>query len=441
MYKHEINIDELYSIKVNQIKKAWDDTAHLPRQGTRKWLECKKGTISGTSLKYVIGGSVGNTDLMYKMMGHSRDFIQTNAPRWGSVSEIMTEYMMNVLFETKIVDFPSITSCIYRRKTYSPDGLSVVMVGGYPVMVLWEFKSPYSRKLKPNDKYKVYSDYIPQVMGGMCDIPCVDMAIFVEMKFKICSFANFNLSKYDHSSGQTDGKVTRGTAGYCYDYPNNDKTLKNFDILGAGLVGYHIVEHYDEKECEYEGITELLQFLMDEYWFDKDIGANSMLGKDINIMDDVMSRAEERASKELIEFIRRTHVNKKCNIPNCIIDYFFIYVSLYNNNFATTQLDVLFSDDIYDHTDLIDIKTENRNFQKVRTSKLSDLMDKYDFFVCWKLYEINIASAEKDPSYVTKMVKKMDKLLGVFDKFKHIKCEDEDDFESLTVEIEYELTK
>lgn len=131
---------------------------------------------------------------------------------------------------------------IHKFQRYSPDGFmitntSVIGEGDEPVLVLLEYKSPFSRI----PGFTVQPQYVSQIQAGLASIPQCDHALFVDCSFRICDFADlaFDNPDYNKLIHPKDSKIR----GLDTDPDNGNKARRskaskaeaktNLELLGA----------------------------------------------------------------------------------------------------------------------------------------------------------------------------------------------------------------
>lgn len=179
----------------------------LPAQGTYEWQQARKQTIGGSEMGSIIGvnrySSIKNW--VASKIGINR-FSGNIYTRWGHLFEPVTNIIMETMLDTDIYETGSIPC--YKRDgiKYSPDGLTVASLiidndAEREYLTLMEYKSP----LRTIPDGRIPPHYVPQPLTGMCSIPNVDIAIFVNNMYRRCSLSQFSCDlSYDKSFHDKD---------------------------------------------------------------------------------------------------------------------------------------------------------------------------------------------------------------------------------------------
>lgn len=152
-------------------------------QGSQQWLEERKLTVGGSEL-YMLKT---NRKQLLKQKLKLIDNFSTLPMLWGTCFEKLTKYITMILTGIHIVESPgNIPSCEVVGKSFSPDGFGI----DGDKIILFEFKTLWSRLIKHG---LIYKPYIDQVMSGMSDISVVDESIFVETTIKRSSYNDLDV--------------------------------------------------------------------------------------------------------------------------------------------------------------------------------------------------------------------------------------------------------
>jgi hypothetical protein len=222
--------------KDEQLKAFKKSKDYLPPQGSPEWLADKRGNKEDPKKKPTVGGSevailLGTNkyqklfELADRKMGMS-EFTGNIATYWGNVMEDVINMITELILRTKVTETGSIPGLVDEHnsiiQSYSPDGLCVTTIENYgdcllfgsnetlefedqekidelinntkgpKWLVLLEYKCPFRRI--PNGI--VPDHYLPQPTVGMCTIPIMDIALFVDAMFRKCRISNFGFNGY-----------------------------------------------------------------------------------------------------------------------------------------------------------------------------------------------------------------------------------------------------
>lgn len=195
--------DELLSVirrvKVAYVEKFAASVGDLPRQGSAEWKILRQHGFGGSEIASILGLNTFS-DLKKTVAGKVGllSFDGSMATRWGNLFENITEMLMHELLPVaKMWEMSSLPGfCPGHR--YSPDGVAVIkfICNGRPeyLITLMEYKAPFSSiPIGAIPKH-----YAPQVKIGLCDLPFVETALFVNNVYRKCSLSMFEFnSKYD----------------------------------------------------------------------------------------------------------------------------------------------------------------------------------------------------------------------------------------------------
>lgn len=192
--------------KIKIIEQVLEITANDPVQGSKEWAGERQ--IGGSDTSSVLGQGYygrGLFDLVKeKIFGSSFD--GNVATRFGRVMEEVTRKFIEKLFNTIVWEFKSLPNQL-KYTSYSPDGVTVLKLFNKIMMLLLEFKTPMSRI--PDGK--IPKEYLPQIKAGMCAIPMVEGALFVNSMIRLCALAdlkyNFDYNTRLHKSDTTTCKT------------------------------------------------------------------------------------------------------------------------------------------------------------------------------------------------------------------------------------------
>lgn len=184
------------------IEKLKEKYLHLPKQGSKEWLDLRKTRFGGSEIEKIINNQVSSL-IKDKIYGAS--FRGNTATQHGKLFEQVGARIIEMIYETKIYEFGSIPNETYDGFSYSPDGLCVVKRKDKYYIVLIEIKSPFSTK--PDQK--IPKKYIPQVMSGLAHFKEVEFGIFANVVYRVCTKEQLHESEYNTTHHDKDGD--------CYD--------------------------------------------------------------------------------------------------------------------------------------------------------------------------------------------------------------------------------
>lgn len=232
-----INKYTMSKLECKQIlDKIVSDAKSAPKQKSAEWYKLKKTTIGGSEIAKVLGcGSYGDLKSILSTRVGISSFQGNEKTRWGNLFEEVSRMISEELLITEIVELGSLPGKI-KGQNYSPDGLSIIEMldsDDKPTyyVVLFEFKSPYSRI--PDGK--IPKEYMPQVQTGLLTLDTVDFALFVNNCFRRCPLADLNF-KLTYDTKYHTGDVTKKLT----------KAQKISQVYAAGLICfYQTVEEYE----------------------------------------------------------------------------------------------------------------------------------------------------------------------------------------------------
>ena len=203
---------------------------HLPAQGSPKWLEFRSGaghrppTFGGSEIGSLFGvNQYQSKEQLIATKLQITKFEGNTATRWGNLFEEVLFGVVDYLYSCKTYETGSIPGLRDTNgdviQSYSPDRLGIVGKSNFismtkmldpnliidkivkplpdELIVLMEGKCPYSRV--PDGK--VPKQYSLQPLLGACTIPIVDVCLYVDGMFRLCSLADFYLSDGDLAIG------------------------------------------------------------------------------------------------------------------------------------------------------------------------------------------------------------------------------------------------
>lgn len=232
---------------------------YLPKQGSKEWLESKKGNIDTPP---TIGGSemfqlvhAYRTLAETKLIGSS--FTGNMYTYWGNIFEEVINQIFNMIFSCISYETGSIPGLKFDgfvAQTYSPDGLMLITKDNLLKVILSDFnqanqifKDELPFKLSDDEELIVLNEFkcpsidipdgfIPkkyqyQPPTGMVTIPIVDLALFCNSSFRRCGTLQFDFN-----------------GGYINTIHTRDPEFKEASFIG--LIGFYETP----KEYNYDKI-------------------------------------------------------------------------------------------------------------------------------------------------------------------------------------------
>tara|TARA_B100001179_G_scaffold231323_1_gene220944 strand:+ start:634 stop:1773 length:1140 start_codon:yes stop_codon:yes gene_type:complete len=203
---------------------------NLHPQGSEQWHKNRIKSIGCSEHRKATGTKSSKTQLVKnKIFPCSLNHVQ--AIQWGNIMEDTTKYLCELFLDVKINDCPGSIKSLDKVVTCSPDGLAVCSFPhqlsmlilhniihkpeyreikkryrGYSKIedgefvkneiltftVLFEFKTPFSRKLTDEISSE---DYSRQVLMGLDCLICSDVGIFYEADIKSCNLEDLWFSE------------------------------------------------------------------------------------------------------------------------------------------------------------------------------------------------------------------------------------------------------
>lgn len=379
--------------KLEEVKEFITSNCNLAPQGSEEWLRVRQSIIGGSELSILLGKNpfskvedlVAGKCCLTKFSGNV-------ATKWGNIFEELTRMIVQMLF---LPDIKISEECIYETGSlegkiphhrFSPDGLTVIVYKNQdgkqkPMIVLLEFKSPLSSI--PSGVIPPY--YLPQVLGGMCDIDMVEIGLFVNATFRKCSLSQFgNNSRYNTKFHISDKKkkVTMG------------------DPLAIGILGFYQTPEQHIKlqnRLKYESENYIKQDDSSDEETREDVNIETFIYKlfngykkvnDIGIID--IGELDDIDTLTVFEYVASKYISIKYFAPN-------IYMNRISPNLP--------NDMVHRDSDYISYKKYESDPKKfVNKFKENCIQKKYIpiGFLPWKLMLADFLTVEKDDLYIYK---------------------------------------
>lgn len=287
-----INLDVLL-VKANnkdeKLKIFLNFYQHLPKQGSIKWLENKKGSEEKPP---VIGGSE-----MERLISNPREVVEKKLfgrftgnihTRWGNLFEEIFSKIFEFIFRTETVETGSVpgfkdeygntiqayspdrimkinkdvlksilfSSLNQADKSFKSEFMNFYEISDDQLIILNEFKCPSVRI--PDGK--IPKEYIHQPPTGVCTLKIIDLSLFANASFRKCSIKDFGMdNEYDKEFHSKDSKnipegfrqpIFMGMIGI---YNNEfNVTKENVGSMSSGLKE-RVLEDILKKGSDYYG--------------------------------------------------------------------------------------------------------------------------------------------------------------------------------------------
>lgn len=379
--------------KLEEVKAFIATNCNLAPQGSEEWLRVRQSIIGGSELSILLGKNPFSKveDLVASKCCLTR-YAGNVATKWGNIFEELTRMVVQMLF---LPDIPLSEECIYETGSlegkiphhrFSPDGLTVIVYKNpdgtkKPMIVLLEFKSPLSSI--PSGVIPPY--YLPQVLGGMCDIDMVETGLFVNATFRKCSLAQFgNNSRYNTSFHISDIK----------------KKVVMRDPLAIGILGFYQTPEQQTKlqnRLKYESDV----YVMEDYSSDEDtredVNIETIIYKlfngykkvnEIGILD--IGELNDADTLTVFEYVASKYISIKYFPPN-------IYMNRVSPNLP--------NDMVHRSSDFISYKKYESDPKKfIKKFKEGCIQKNYIpvGFLPWKMMLADFLTVEKDDLYIYK---------------------------------------
>ena len=279
-------IKNMLSIKKRALNEFLEQNKYLPIQGSEEWLKSRTETIGGSEISTILNINKYQTikQLIEQKTGIST--FKKAAPLWfGNLFEYILQQYTEIFFNTKIYETGSIPYKKSKLIKYSPDGLAIIKTNKLTnifkendlhnkifnkskfqndeiekkeIIILFEFKNPFMRVIKPNE-IPIY--YINQPKLGMEVIDMCEASIFIESIFRFCSYSDIVSTNSSNSNLHISNKYNRSyhfdkipyiSDPLCYGsfslyYEKNNSSTHLLDII-TKLVQYknnNNIHHFD----------------------------------------------------------------------------------------------------------------------------------------------------------------------------------------------------
>ena len=411
---------------------------HLPEQGSIEWSNARQMSVA-------IGGSDMGSVMGLNKYTKYKDWIASKVgltkfngniyTRWGKLFEHISTRTTEMMLKMDSSIFETGSIPCYARKgiKYSPDGLGIVKLKCSGAIndkvlnteeylyVLFEFKSPFSTI--PDGHIPPH--YVPQALTGMCSLPHIDVALFINNLYRKCGLSDFNYSpKYDDSFHKTDksrnfkavNPIAMGVI-YFYQTPNQKTRFNEYH----GYIDRNDIDNNDNNNDNNDNNND-----DDDNNNDDD---NNDDDDDIGDAMDEMDIAPVYKNQDLPEQIRYIKSPIDFGCANyyviasllCLVEKKFISV-YYDEPYIIpnelSQISFLVAQSLTDDNKNIDqINEEIKNIQKINQSQMfMKASDKFIGFLPWKLLKSDIIPQIKDPQFLEDRKADIDKALDIIQK-------------------------
>lgn len=252
---------------------------HLPEQGSIEWLKSRTETIGGSEISTILNINKYQTIKQLIMQKTGLTTFKKAAPLWfGNIFEYILQQYVEKLYDTKIYETGSIPYKKSKLIKYSPDGLAIIKTSKLQnifnnndlenkiykcskfnniedihnkkeLLILFEFKNPFMRVIKPNE-IPIY--YINQPKLGMEVIDICEASIFIESIFRFCSYddiikLNNRYNTYYHFDKirYNNTPLCYGSFSLYYEKNNNSEHLQNIINKLIDYIHNNNIHEYD----------------------------------------------------------------------------------------------------------------------------------------------------------------------------------------------------
>lgn len=417
MYKLVRNMS---SIKKRALIEFLEQNKHLPTQGSQEWLKSRSETIGGSEISTILNINKYQTikQLIEQKTGLSS--FKKAAPLWfGNIFEYVLQQYTEILFDTKIYETGSIPYKKSKLIKYSPDGLAIINknklnrifieedyinkifnkseftndeINKKEVLILFEFKNPFMRVIKPNE-IPIY--YINQPQLGMEVINICEASIFIESVFRFCSYND--IITISNNSNNKNGI-------------SNNNGNKKINILNK----YNRYYHYDKTPY----IKDPLCYSSFSVYYNKN-------NNNKHLLDIITSLVEYKNNNENIHHYDLSAIKDK-NIINKIMENIIDHKDLkiiYHDICINSKLDSDDTDTYYFNKYNNQNKFKNQIIQnKEKIINNSEL--EYLGIMSFKMMDININPIFKSNPIDNNVLTKIDDIINVIKE-----CNNIDDIE------------
>lgn len=390
-------IKTMKSIKKRTLFEFLEQNKHLPEQGSSEWLKSRSETIGGSEISTILNINKYQSIKQLILQKTGLNIFKKAPPLWfGNIFEFILQQYVEKLYDTKIYETGSIPYKKSKLIKYSPDGLAVIKTNKLKniftehdltnkifnkslfdnsdnnkkeLLILFEFKNPYMRVIKPNE-IPIY--YVNQPKLGMEVIDMCEASIFIESVFRFCSYSDIVISNKSNTNK--------------YSLPNNKyNTYYHFDKVRYtnNPLSFGCFSLYYEKKNISNHLNDILSNML-EYFHN-----NNLHEYDLSAIKD------------------KTIINR---IMENIIDYKdikIIYHDLHINN------DIYENNDKYYFEKYNNINKFRANIIKNKENIKNDSNLEYLGIMSFKMFNININPVFKSNPLTTDVLTKVEKVIDI----------------------------
>jgi hypothetical protein len=249
--------------RLKQFSDLIEITKHDEKQGSDDWHKKRSRAIGGSEIGKLVDmkfESRGFQKFILEKFGYAGGFNGNIHTRFGHLFEPVSRMIMNTLFETNIHEFTSLPGFI-DYTSYSPDGISTLVVNDKLYFVVWEFKSPCSR----GPMRKINPEYLLQVKSGLIHIRFTDFAIFVNAAYRVVDL-----------QGLFDNTVNWNTIAQ----PNSKAYVMEPKLYAIGL----IVIYTKDSRSTPKLLSDIKSIDEDRFLLESEIDYGGLTNNDLDIL-------------------------------------------------------------------------------------------------------------------------------------------------------------
>ncbi len=181
-----------YNEKKSQLDLYCEQHKGASEQRSTEWYNLTYVTFGGSEQATLSGDSPYEkiSDLVAKKSGLT--VLKGNLPmRWGTYLEKSVAKIVTKVFSVDMRELGALPGPV-KYSRCSPDGLGLMKIDGEWMIVLFEYKNPFTRVPTGH----IPKHYIAQLQTGLCTIPIADTALFMEFITRMCNQENMGYNKY-----------------------------------------------------------------------------------------------------------------------------------------------------------------------------------------------------------------------------------------------------
>lgn len=404
-------VKTMNSIKKKALNDFLEKNKYLPEQGSKEWLKSRTETIGGSEISTILNINPYQKIKQLIMQKTGMTSFKKSPPLWfGNIFEYILQQYVEKLYDTQIYETGSIPYDKSNLIKYSPDGLAIIktdklknifntndledkifkyskfnhtdnLFNKKELLILFEFKNPYMRVIKPNEVPKYY---INQPKLGMEVIDICEVSIFIESIFRFCSYNDIiNLNNkyntfyhYDKQRYNND-PYAYGSFTLYYNKNNNSKHLT--DLINDLVVYLHMHSNhqYDLSSIKDKTIINRLMENIIDYKDIKIIYHDLCINMDINNNDKYYFEKYNNINKYKYNIKKnKLEIENDTNLEYLGILSFKMFNISINPIFKSNPL----NQDILNKINIvIDIIKECNSKEEI--SKKKEVLDKYNNFL------------------------------------------------------------